>query len=158
VGILKCAKIHFEISATKHSTFQSHKNIQYFVCGITQQPRLHSPTVDDDVDVIVEVKKPSVVPSVSEESEASFPTLPKLPSLTVSSIHSDDDEEASGEELCVGSPRSSCSVKWIAEKVHIYWFISAPIYRHTRRCQLWDGNIPERSDHPTHINMENIHT
>jgi hypothetical protein len=48
--------------------------------------------------VIVEVKKPSVVPLVSEESEASFPTLSKLPSLTVSSIHSDDDDEASDEE------------------------------------------------------------
>jgi hypothetical protein len=37
--------------------------------------------------------------------------------------------------------------KRIVEKVDIYWLISAPIKRHTRRCQLWEGNIPERSDH-----------
>jgi hypothetical protein len=72
---------------------------QYFRLLRLQLAPITTPTVDDDEDVIVEVKqKLSVVPLVSEESEASSPTLSKLPSLAVSSIHSDVDDEASGEE------------------------------------------------------------
>jgi hypothetical protein len=43
------------------------------------------------------------------------------------------------------------------DRTDIYWFISAPIYRHTRRCQLWDGNIPERSDHQRTRNILTTH-